>query len=328
MVAMRALRSAVGALAYSNDGAHIAAGCGGAAVYIMHAHNLSDALSFSLEPPAYGRAASAARGTAAAATAAADAGSAPIGALAFSPDDSLLAVADASGRIDILQVGSSYRRVHTCLAHTAAVLHLDWSADGRYLASACGRCELHFWDMHTSDGFATRVSDPGVLRDVRWATCTCPLGISVQGIYPRMSDGTDITAVHRCVRERASSLYAATPTPPRPHPLSRHHHPTHQVSRRPTTRHVRRVPQGEPLPRAVRPGLGRVPLRRRARRQRRLRALHMRREESHLGGRTRPERDGVEAERPLSGRPASQSGVRQVVRHGARVRIRLRALLV
>ena len=42
-----------------------------------------------------------------------------------------------------------------------------------------------------------RTLEPAELRDVKWATWTCPLGLPVQGVYPKMSDGSDITAAHR-----------------------------------------------------------------------------------------------------------------------------------
>ena len=42
-----------------------------------------------------------------------------------------------------------------------------------------------------------RTLEPAELRDVKWATWTCPLGLPVQGVYPKMSDGSDIHAAHR-----------------------------------------------------------------------------------------------------------------------------------
>ena len=44
--------------------------------------------------------------------------------------------------------------------------------------------------------------EPAELRDVKWATWTCPLGLPVQGVYPKMSDGSDIHAAHRSPDER------------------------------------------------------------------------------------------------------------------------------
>jgi hypothetical protein len=43
----------------------------------------------------------------------------------------------------------------------------------------------------------TQVRSASVLRDVDWASWTCPLGWPVQGIWPEAADGTDINAVDR-----------------------------------------------------------------------------------------------------------------------------------
>ena len=223
MARMRVRPLPVTALAYSHDGAHIAVGCGGAGIYVLHADDLSDALVFTLPPPLSlaGRAAadavaadaadaarayvpasfsvtpfrssgSRADGVSALGAAAA-VGASAIGVLAYSPDDSMLAVGGPGGVIDVLVCGERYQRHVSLVGHCAPVLHLDWSSDGRWLQSACGRCELAFWDTSTGE----RVAEPGSLRDVAWATWSCPLGLPVQGIYPKLSDGTDILSAHR-----------------------------------------------------------------------------------------------------------------------------------
>merc|ERR1719478_627944 len=50
MMAMRVLPMPVTALAYTNDGAHLAVGCAGSGVHVLHADTLADALVFSLAP--------------------------------------------------------------------------------------------------------------------------------------------------------------------------------------------------------------------------------------------------------------------------------------
>lgn len=116
-----------------------------------------------------------------------------VGALAYSPDDSMIALGGTSGTVEILAPGVHYRRRHTLHGHTAPVLHLDWSSDGRFVQSCCARCELFFWDAHSGE----RVQDPTAIRDVLWESWSAPLGWPVQGIYPKMSDGSDINAAHR-----------------------------------------------------------------------------------------------------------------------------------
>ena len=116
-----------------------------------------------------------------------------VSAVAYNPGDTMLAAAGPDGALELLEVGEEYRRLHSCAAHSAQVLHVDWSTDGKYLQTACGRCELVFWEAASG----TRVAAPATVRDVEWATLTCPLGWGLRGVYPKMSDGSDITAAHR-----------------------------------------------------------------------------------------------------------------------------------
>lgn len=59
--------------------------------------------------------------------------------------------------------------------------------------TSCGRCEYFFWDVAKGE----RVLHLPEIKDVSWQSWTSPLGLPVQGIYPKMSDGTDIHGAHR-----------------------------------------------------------------------------------------------------------------------------------
>jgi WD40 repeat protein len=60
------------------------------------------------------------------------------------------------------------------------------------LQSTSGAAELFFW---MADG--TRVQSASAMKDVWWATLSCPYGWPVQGIWPIEPDGTEINAVAR-----------------------------------------------------------------------------------------------------------------------------------
>jgi len=187
MVCMRMLPRAVASLTFSSDGLHIAAGCAEACVTILRADDLAEVRSFRLAPPPPVR-----FEVAGDEDPEADVRMA-VSAVAYNPGDTMLAAAGPDGALELLEVGEEYRRLHSCAAHSAQVLHVDWSTDGKYLQTACGRCELVFWEAASG----TRVAAPATVRDVEWATLTCPLGWGLRGVYPKMSDGSDITAAHR-----------------------------------------------------------------------------------------------------------------------------------
>lgn len=71
---------------------------------------------------------------------------------------------------------------------------MDVSRDSCFLQSTCGAYELLFWDLNTGKQITSGAT---MLRDQRWATWTCNLGWPVQGIYPKVTDGTFINAVDR-----------------------------------------------------------------------------------------------------------------------------------
>ena len=65
--------------------------------------------------------------------------------------------------------------------------------DGAHLRTTSGDYELLFWGAKTGH----QITSASEMRDVKWATTTCPLGWSVQGIFPPGADGTDVNSVDR-----------------------------------------------------------------------------------------------------------------------------------
>lgn len=65
-----------------------------------------------------------------------------VGEVKYSPDGSVLAAGSDDLAIDLYSVRNGYQRYARCRGHSAAVLHLDFSADGRVLQSSCNAYEV------------------------------------------------------------------------------------------------------------------------------------------------------------------------------------------
>ena len=94
----------------------------------------------------------------------------------FSPDGSKLVLASHDCALyiyDISQTSDAYSlKLHTKFTkHNAAVVHVDFSANGKYLQSVCNAYELLFSDVST--GMLIKASE---LKDIVWDTWTCTLG--------------------------------------------------------------------------------------------------------------------------------------------------------
>ncbi|XRB07249.1 echinoderm microtubule-associated protein-like [Pycnococcus provasolii] len=111
----------------------------------------------------------------------------------YSPNGRWLAVASHDNFIDIYDTQRSYKRVGVCKGHSSYVTHVDWSVDSTFLQSSSGDLELMFWDIPSCD----HVAFANAMRDVVWHTQTCTVGYTVQGIWPKYADATDIVAADR-----------------------------------------------------------------------------------------------------------------------------------
>jgi len=110
----------------------------------------------------------------------------------YSPDGNLLAVGSHDSTIYLLDT-KTYSVQQKCKGHHSYITGIDFSNDSKYLQSTSGDYELLFWD--TSNG--KQILSATSLRDVNWATFSCPFGWPVQGIWPPGSDGTDVNSVDR-----------------------------------------------------------------------------------------------------------------------------------
>ncbi|KAK0137169.1 Echinoderm microtubule-associated protein-like 1 [Merluccius polli] len=123
----------------------------------------------------------------------------------YSPDGNYLAVGSHDNFVYIYGVtenGRKYSRAGKCSGHSSFVTHLDWSQDSHYLVTNSGDYEILFWEAPSGK----HVTSMDTVRNVEWATYTCPLGFSTFGVWPDGADGTDVNAV---CKSHSSSLLAS-----------------------------------------------------------------------------------------------------------------------
>ncbi|CAG9819557.1 unnamed protein product [Phaedon cochleariae] len=127
-------------------------------------------------------------------------GTEAIQAIAFSPDGAAVALGSRDGHVYVYQVsedGGKYARVGRCTGHSSFVTHIDWSVDNQTLRSNSGDYELLFWNA----GTCRQIPQSGLVRDVEWASNTCPLTFTTAGVWPENADGTDVNACDRSRRD-------------------------------------------------------------------------------------------------------------------------------
>jgi microtubule-associated protein-like 1/2 len=85
------------------------------------------------------------------------------------------------------------KRVATCRGHASFISHLDWSTDSGFLQTNSGDYELMYWNALTGK----QITNVASMKETKWATQCCILGWSVQGIWEKGMDGTDVNWVDR-----------------------------------------------------------------------------------------------------------------------------------
>ncbi|BFZ07628.1 hypothetical protein BsWGS_10667 [Bradybaena similaris] len=128
-------------------------------------------------------------------------GNEQIECIQYSPDGSMLAVGSRDNFIYLYSVtedGKKYTKIGRCSGHSSFITHIDWSADGQYLASNSGDYELLHWNV-SSCKILTNIL---VIREIKWATQNCVLAFNTAGIWQEGLDGTDINGCCKSHNER------------------------------------------------------------------------------------------------------------------------------
>ncbi|XP_059480615.1 echinoderm microtubule-associated protein-like 2 isoform X3 [Neocloeon triangulifer] len=123
-------------------------------------------------------------------------GAEPIQVIKFSPDGNLCALGSRDNNIYVYQASEQYKkfeRIGRCVGHSSFITHLDWSVDGNFIQSNSGDYELLYWNAST----CRQVPQSTQMRNVAWATLSCPLNFNTLGVWPENADGTDVNSCER-----------------------------------------------------------------------------------------------------------------------------------
>ncbi|KAK7094169.1 echinoderm microtubule-associated protein-like CG42247 isoform X1 [Littorina saxatilis] len=124
-------------------------------------------------------------------------GQAQVNAMSFSPDGSQIAIGCYDGFVHIYVIhedGQIFRQQSAALRHSGTfVMHLDWSSDSRFIQTVLGDYDLIFWDVQNMQ----RLKTGRTLRDVNWATYSCPVGYPLIGAWQALEKNEVINVACR-----------------------------------------------------------------------------------------------------------------------------------
>ncbi|XP_061084049.1 echinoderm microtubule-associated protein-like 6 isoform X3 [Conger conger] len=166
MVAVRKLKKGGRCCAFSPDGKALAVGLNDGSFLVVNSDTLEDMVSFHHRKEI-------------------------VSDVRFSQDaGKYLAVASHDNFVDIYNVLSS-KRVGICKGASSYITHIDWDTRGKLLQVNSGAKEQLFFEAPRGKRQTIRTSE---IEKIEWATWTCVLGPTCEGIWPIHSDITDVNA--------------------------------------------------------------------------------------------------------------------------------------
>lgn len=112
----------------------------------------------------------------------------------YSPDGKTLGVGSHDNNIYLYDVENDYSLKATLSSHNSFIVCFDWSEDGTYIRSNCGAHELLFFNL-TEGEWKHDPSGRSNTTATAWVSNTCKFGWSVEGIFPKGTDGTHVNGV-------------------------------------------------------------------------------------------------------------------------------------
>ncbi|TNM95484.1 hypothetical protein fugu_016567 [Takifugu bimaculatus] len=166
MLAVRKLRKGGRCCCFSPDGKALAVGLNDGSFLIVNADTLEDLVSFHHRKDI-------------------------ISDIRFSPGvGKYLAVGSADTFVDIYNVMSS-KRVGVCKGCLNYITHLDWDKRGKLLQVNTSAKEQFFFEAPRGKRQTIPATE---VEKIDWSMWTCVLGTSVEGIWPLISEVTEVTA--------------------------------------------------------------------------------------------------------------------------------------
>ncbi|XP_069772417.1 echinoderm microtubule-associated protein-like 5 isoform X2 [Narcine bancroftii] len=166
MLAVRKLRKGGRCCCFSPDGKSLAVGLNDGSFLIVNPDTLEDLVSFHHRKD-------------------------HISDIRFSPGSGkYLAVASHDNFVDIYNIMNS-KRVGICRGASSYITHLDWDKRGKLLQVNTGAKEQLFFEAPRGK---PQTINKAKVEKMDWTSWTCVLGPSCEGIWPIVSDITDVTA--------------------------------------------------------------------------------------------------------------------------------------
>ena len=111
----------------------------------------------------------------------------------YTPDGTTLALASRDNSVYFYDATNGFAPRAVFSKHSSFITHIDFTTDSQWLQSCSGAYDLLFCDANTG----AHLPSASRIKDLDWATWTCPLGWPIQGTWKPYEKGLEINTVDR-----------------------------------------------------------------------------------------------------------------------------------